>query len=117
MAKDHSTSLELERRVQELQQELIKTKEQMIELLERNKLEKQNQKSPEPPVNYNSPDFDTFLNRQVEESTVVKGIMSQVYYGRIVTIHLMGSGTIEIKQQSHHLVMAQTKEKPYSPTR
>lgn len=58
--------------------------------------------------NYDSPDFDEFLNKQVDAATITKAIASQVYYGRYVAIQLMGDGSIELRQQSHHL--RQTKD-------
>lgn len=124
MAKENNIVLEQERRIKELQDELYTTRQELVDVLKRTNavMEKstaamQGEKIANPAHNYNSPDFDNILNTQMNEATIVKGIMSQVYHGRIVTVQLMGSGTIEIKQQSHHLVMAQTKEKPYTPTR
>lgn len=124
MAKENNILLEQERRIKELQDDLHKTKEQLLAVLRRNNAAMarnnppaQEEKVANPEHNYNGPDFDHILNAQMNEATIMKGIMSQVYHGRIVTIQLMGSGAIEIKQQSHHLVMAQTKDKPYVPTR
>lgn len=124
MAKETDILLEKENRIKELQQELLATKKEMVDVLQRTNtmLEMSNatmkgEKIANPEHNYNGPDFDSILNAQMNEATIMKGIMSQVYHGRIVTIQLMGSGAIEIKQQSHHLVMAQTKDKPYVPTR
>lgn len=119
MAKDNPIS-QPERSAQRiiaLERELLDTKRQMLQLIDEAKKVKPGQVDPEPLVNYNSPDFDELLNRQMDEATVAKGIVSRVYYGRVVSIHLMGSGAIEIKQQSHHLVQAQTKENKYVPTR
>ena len=71
------------------------------------------------PPNYDSPDFDEMLNKQIDDVTIMKGIASQVYYGRFVAIQLMGNGLIELRQQSHH--MTQVSNNPcaseYKPLR
>jgi hypothetical protein len=119
MAKEHPVSQvdQLQQRILELQTALTKAQERVVDLLESPARERSDPTGAGAPVNYNSPDFDDMLNRQMDEATIVKGILSQVYYGRVVSIQLMGSGAIEIKQQSHHLVQAQTKENKYVPMR
>ncbi|RZM22549.1 MAG: hypothetical protein EOO88_29075 [Pedobacter sp.] len=128
MAKVH-TDKEIEKLQKDLEKEQERSHEAFIALMDAKnqllwtqtqligKLTGTSAGSPAPktqPPNYDSPDFDDILNKNIEDATITNGIASQVYHGRFVAIQLTGNGSVELRQQSHHLRMNDNK---YSPIR
>lgn len=113
MSKESETIQRLEARNAELQGDLIKTREKLIQLLD--KVTTINQQHSDSPFDTNSPDFDNLLDKQLDDWTIAKGIVSQVYWGRVVSIRLLSKDTIVIRQQSHHLLDGKTKDPRYKP--
>jgi putative cell wall-binding protein len=114
MAKENQGQVdELNKKIEFLNQELLKANERIISTNERlisviemviNQVSQPASARP-PKVDYDNSDHDDYLNKQIEKSIIRKGMTSQAYNGRVVSIHLIGDSEIRLRQQSHHLRM------------